>query len=61
VSILIIPALTSRTDRLVARCCATEGSISVWVIVRDTAEELVYREVGKIVDIYRMEGGDHFL
>ena len=33
----------------------------MWVIVRDTAEELVYREIGKIVAIYRMEGGDHFL
>jgi hypothetical protein len=33
----------------------------MWVIVRDTPEELVYREIGKIVAIYRMEGGDHFL
>lgn len=33
----------------------------MWVIVRDTQEELVYREIGKIVAIYQMEGGDHFL
>lgn len=33
----------------------------MWVIVQDTPEELVYREIGKIVAIYRMEGGDHFL
>lgn len=33
----------------------------MWVIVRDTPEELVYREVGRIVAIYAVEGGDHFL
>ncbi len=33
----------------------------MWVIVRDTATELVYREIGRIVAIYAVEGGDHFV